>query len=188
MWRKHGIIAISTATQPFARRLVGSYQARLATHLDRHIGEGKTFAHRETLDDLASEFNCTIVRTVNTNATHYLQCHILGKDTMLQFTHHIDIDSLWDTEPTPPGRIRYANISRTHASTKSSKSSIRAGVAISAHNNATRYHKALLRHDLMADPLLQDTDILLLGERTGITMQSCRCNCRGRNNMIKDNM
>ena len=100
----------------------------------------------------------------------------------------MDIDCWRDKKPGSPGCIGNPDVGRAHASSKGSERPIGACVAIGPNDDVTRSNITTLRHYLVADALLQDTNVLLLCKRAHITMQRGRCNGRCWYDVVKHNM
>ena len=185
---QHGIHALGSPLEPILRDRIGCDQASFAAHLNRHIAEGEAFAHGHTRNNLSRVLDGAIIGSVHADLAHNLQGHIFGIDAEGQRAGEMHIDRRGDAEPGTPGSIGNGNIGRAHAGGEGSQRAISTGMAIAAHDDRARGHKAALRHDLVADTLLQNGYPLLTGEATNIAMQRGSGNGSGGNNMVEHDM
>src|SRR6266487_833827 len=188
VWREHRIFALSAPMQPGARRLIGRDETSFAAHLDRHVAEGEALADRETFDQVAGIFERAVVCAIDADAAFHFEGQIFGIDARLQIAGQAHIDGRRHAEPAPPSCVGNADIGRAHAGAERSERAVSTAMTVGSYDDVAGHDVAHLRHHLVADPLLQDIDVLLLGKRAYIAMQGRGGDGRGGDDMIKDDM
>ena len=188
MWRQHGIWVVNTTIQPGPRGCIRGYESSFAAHLNRHVAESETLAHRHLLDQLSRILDGAIVGAINPYCAHHFKSYILGINTKGKPSQYADIDCWWDKKPGAPGCIGNPDVGRAHARGKGSQRPIGAGVAIGSNDDVTWTNITAFRHHLVANALLQDGNVLLLCKRAHIAVQGGRCDGRRRYDVVKHNM
>src|SRR5712692_1678359 len=140
--------------QPCPRRGIRSNESSLAAHLNRHIAEGETLAHRHVLDQLSAIFDGAIVSAIHAHLAHNFKGHVFGVNPKGKRSYQADIDRARNTKPGTTRGISYPDIGRTHPCGKSTERSIGAGVTISPNDDIARNNVTPLRHHLVADTFL----------------------------------
>src|SRR5207237_9217292 len=170
-----------------ASRLRWLAAALLPAEVHRQVGEREAFVHAHGFDRLTSPLHRQVIGTLRAQHANDLQRQVLGKDAGRQRAAEVDADRLRDAEPGLAGGKGHGDVRRAETRREAAERAIGGAMRIRADHDATRPDEALLHHQLVADPLLENLgDAELVSKVSNDIVQARRRYGVRRQNVIEN--
>ncbi len=145
------MFASSPALQVVENFAIGFDDSGFGTGLYCHIAQCEAISHRKLVDSRAGKFKRTVERALHTKEANSVENHVLSSHHLRNFPFINDPHCCWNLEPIFAQRPRSGHVGAADAGRKSTKSSVCAGVRISADDEVAGHYESTVWHNAMTD-------------------------------------